>query len=82
MTLAQQMKKTVIIMALLLASYLGLYVVARATHVLVMYDGYRGAEGVGVADLGPVPPETVVVCGVARMLFRPLMKIETLVRER
>ena len=74
------MKRTGIAIALTLTIYLALYSVARLTHVLVMYDGYRGAQGVGVADLGPVPKETVLVCAVARVVFWPLMQIETFAR--
>ncbi len=60
--------------------YLALYAGARMTHVLVMYDGYRGTAGVQVADLGPVPKETVILCALSRTVFWPLMQIETVVR--
>ena len=79
--LAQQMKRTRTIITLALTTYLALYAVARKMHVLVMYDGYHGSQGVDVADLGPVPNETVIVCAVARVAFWPLMQVETIMRK-
>ena len=64
------------------AFYVGLYTTARLTHVLVMYDGCRGEHGVHVADLGAVPPSTVIVCWTANIVFAPLMRIETIVRNK
>jgi len=65
-----------------MAIYCSLYAAARLSHVLVMYDGCRGEHGVHVADLGPVPSSTVILCAMARIVFWPLMKIETTVRRK
>lgn len=74
------MKRIRTIIALVLTGYLALYAVARSARVLVMYDGYRGAQGVDVADVGPAPEETVILCAVAGAIFRPLMQVETFAR--
>jgi hypothetical protein len=65
-----------------LVAYAALYAVARMTHILVMYNGCRGATGVDAADLGVAPKETVIMCAVARVAFWPLMQAETAVRRK
>jgi len=64
-----------------LVLYLGGYVAARWTHLLVNYDGHRGWFSVRLFDTsGFVTPAALLVGRMAWVVFVPLHRAETLVR--
>lgn len=64
-----------------LVLYLGGYIAARWTHLLVNYDGHRGWFSVRMFDTsGIVPPTAIALGRVAVLVFFPLHRAETLLR--
>ena len=63
---------------LVLSLYTALYCGARYMGLLIMWNGCRGSKGVDMVDCrGPVPLEGLLMCAGAKIIFYPMMQLET-----